>query len=287
MKFMQRAAASSPNTPSSPGQPGTPESANKRQKLDSLPNVNDIANHKAIQDAIEAEDKRVQAAVDKAAADAGDTRWVLNFEDKPKPQPAGTMRVQQMSFANIDRAPAVIRSMDDDEGDKALAGGRRSFGKFNRKLEKQIDPEAESSSEDDSEESEDDGKGDYEHDSDISDGEDAMDQLIRTERDAAARKAKEERKEKRRKEKKELARLAASRKGKEVNLNSLSSISGGGQAGGKPGTSKGPCYGCGKEGHMASDCPQKGKRKSFGGNGGDHYAGQRDQNRNKKARKSY
>ena len=286
MKFMQRAAASGPASPGSPAQPGTPDSANKRQKLDSPPNVNDLANHKAIQDAIEAEDRRIQAAVDKAAADAGDTRWTLNFTQAAKPQPAGTMRVQQMSFANIDRAPAVIRAMEDDEGDKALAGGRRSFGKFNRKLEKQIDPEAESSSSEDDSEEEDDGKGDYEHDSDISDGEDAMDQLIRTERDAAARKAKEERREKRRKEKKELERLAKNRKGKEVNLNSLSSISGGGQAGGKPGTSKGPCYGCGKEGHMASDCPQKGKRKSFGG-GNDRYAGERDQNRNKKARKSY
>ena len=134
---MQRAAASSPNAPSSPGQPGTPDSASKRQKLDSPQNhVDDLANQKAIQAAIEAEDRRVQAAVDKAAADAGDTRWTLNFTQAPKPQPAGTMRVQQMSFANIDRPPAVIRSMDDDEGDKALAGGRRSFGKFNRKLEK-------------------------------------------------------------------------------------------------------------------------------------------------------
>ena len=135
MKFMQRAAAASPASPSTPGTPDLPSS--KRQRTDDSPlsfSVNELADQKAVRDALEAEEKRTQAALDRAARDAGDTRWVLNFEQKVKPQEKGAMRVQQMSFANIDRAPAVIRAMDDD-GDKPIGGGRRSFGKFNKKLE--------------------------------------------------------------------------------------------------------------------------------------------------------
>lgn len=139
MKFMQRAAATSPLAPSSPSTPDQ-FGSNKRQRTDSVAspltfNVNELADQKAVRDALEAEEKRTQAALDKAARDAGDTRWVLNFEQKPKQQSTGTMRVQSMSFAGIDRVPPVIWSMDEEEGDKSIGGGRRSFGKFNRKLE--------------------------------------------------------------------------------------------------------------------------------------------------------
>lgn len=136
MKFMQRAAAASPSSPSTPGTPDQ-SGSNKRQRTEDSPlpfNVNELADQKAVRDALEAEEKRTQAALDKAASDAGDTRWVLNFEGKREEKKEGAMRVQQLSFANIDRAPPVMRAVE-EEGDRPIGGGRRSFGKFNRKLE--------------------------------------------------------------------------------------------------------------------------------------------------------
>lgn len=297
MKFMQRAAASSPLAQGSPSsQPGTPAS-NKRQRTDENAsptpfNVNELADQRAVEKAMAEEEAKRQAALDRAAQEAGDTRWVLNFEDKDaQEKKTGGLRVQMASFATLDRGAARIEL--DVEEDKPVAGGRRSFGKFNKKLEvfygcrwwlmvaandmqKLQDPEYKSdseSSEDEDEEEED--------DSDM-DSDDPASQIIREQRQEAARQLKEERRAKRRAEKKELERLASFRKKKEVNLNSLSSISGTGGGGGKGNV--GPCHNCGQEGHMMRDCKKKRSRKSEA----DHYGDRGDGGRNaKKSRKSY
>ncbi len=96
--------------------------------------VNALANQKAVQIAMATEEAKRQAALDKAAEEAGDTRWVLNFEDKTAKKEGG-LRIEQMSFAGIDRAPRVVRTAEREEVDEPVVVGRRSFGKFNRKLE--------------------------------------------------------------------------------------------------------------------------------------------------------
>lgn len=141
MKFMQRAAASSPLSPSTPDQPSA-----KRQRTDSIASpltafdVNALADEKAVEIALATEEAKRQIALDKQAAEAGDTRWVLNFEQNGQ-KGSGTrdsLRVQPASFAAIDRsavsAPKVIYEKDDSL-DQPVMAGRRSFGKFNRKLE--------------------------------------------------------------------------------------------------------------------------------------------------------
>lgn len=141
MKFMQRAAASSPLSPSTPDQPSA-----KRQRTDSIASpltafdVNALADEKAVEIALATEEAKRQIALDKQAAEAGDTRWVLNFEQNGQ-RGSGTrdsLRVQPASFAAIDRsavsAPKVIYEKDDSL-DQPVMAGRRSFGKFNRKLE--------------------------------------------------------------------------------------------------------------------------------------------------------
>src|SRR5271156_330941 len=84
MKFMQRAAASSPiPTPSTPDQPPP-----KRQRIgDSTPPSLDpgsVADQRAVQAALAAEEAKRQIALERQAADAGDTRWVLTFKPDPK-----------------------------------------------------------------------------------------------------------------------------------------------------------------------------------------------------------
>ena len=137
---MQRAAASSPANPSSPT---SEEPSPKRRKtnLDSSPskfNIDALVDHAAIQTALAAEEAKRQAALERQATEAGDTRWVLSFEDHKHKTSGATLplRVVQAGYANLDDSPASLRiSTQDDFEDKPVMVGRRSFGKFNRVLE--------------------------------------------------------------------------------------------------------------------------------------------------------
>ncbi|PQE34099.1 zinc knuckle protein [Rutstroemia sp. NJR-2017a WRK4] len=249
MKFMQRAAASSPTSPSTST---VEEPSPKRQKMaHTTPtkfNVDNLADNRAIRAALEEEEAKKQAALDRAAAEAGDTRWVLSFEDrKHLDKPTSTLRVVQAGFANLDLpSPIQAHSGYDDVAveDKPAMVGRRSFGKFNRVLEKQQNPNQEdssSSSEDSDDESEDDFDG---KDDDDPTG---ANELIKAGQKEAAKRAKEERKAKKKAEKAELLELAKKRKKKHVSLNGLTSLSG---------QDNKACYGCGGN-HLQKDCPKK------------------------------
>jgi hypothetical protein len=134
MKFMQRAA----NTQSTP--PTSEEPSPKRRKTDSASparfNVDALADRSAIQAAIASEEAKRQAALEKQAAEAGDTRWVLSFEDQNhfSASTSTVLRVVSTGFANIDTLPSQAAYVEDVE-DKPVMVGRRSFGKFNRVIE--------------------------------------------------------------------------------------------------------------------------------------------------------
>lgn len=141
MKFMQRAAASAPiSTPSTPDQPSP-----KRQRVGgSSPtrlDVDSLADQYAVQAALAAEEAKRQIALERQAADAGDTRWVLTFKPDlkaPHIQAKAAIRVVETGFAAIDHAlPVQITSTEDEDvnSDRPLIVGRRSFGKFNRAIE--------------------------------------------------------------------------------------------------------------------------------------------------------
>jgi M-phase phosphoprotein 6 len=141
MKFMQRAAASS--TTSSPSTPDQPPP--KRQRIgDTSPEILDVdslADKRAVQAALAAEEAKRQIALERQAADAGDTRWVLTFKPElktPHIKGEAAIKVVETGFAAIDHAlPAQITSTDDEgvNSDRPLIIGRRSFGKFNRTIE--------------------------------------------------------------------------------------------------------------------------------------------------------
>jgi hypothetical protein len=104
--------------------------------------VHSLADRRAIQAALDAEEAKRQAALDKQAAEAGDTRWVLSFEDQEKSARVanGGLRIIQTGFASLDvPTPQQIKPMDDDDfGDRPAMVGRRSFAKFNKALEVRI-----------------------------------------------------------------------------------------------------------------------------------------------------
>lgn len=138
MKFMQRAAASSPTTSPSPDEPSP-----KRRRTDSNSstpsriNVDSLADRTAVLAALASEESKRQAALEKQAAEAGDTRWVLSFEDQRLVAASSplALRIVQAGFANIDSSSSEIRITEDDLEDKPVMVGRRSFGKFNKALE--------------------------------------------------------------------------------------------------------------------------------------------------------
>ena len=137
MKFMQRAAASSPvsSAPSTPDQPSA-----KRRRLSAEPSpadINELMDQKAIASALAEEERIREAAIERQAAQAGDTRWVLSFEDTKNQSatPKNALRVVQTGFAGIDNAKPIVAASFESEPTAASIGGRRSFGKFNRTIE--------------------------------------------------------------------------------------------------------------------------------------------------------
>ncbi|TVY75603.1 hypothetical protein LSUE1_G008011 [Lachnellula suecica] len=255
MKFMQRAANTSPS--SSPSTPDEPP--NKRRKKDtdspSKFNVDALADQRAVQKALADEEAKRQAVLERQAAEAGDTRWVLSFEDQKQvaASSALALRVVQTGYANLDSiAPLQIQAMEEGAEDKPAMVGRRSYGKFNRGLEKQQDSTKavkEDASESDSEEEDDESsKSGEEDDDDPSEG------FYNDSRAAEATdRLRKQRKAQKHKENKALRKQGKERKRKEVDLNKLSSLSGGGHTGG----GKGPCHECGGP-HMKRDCPGDG-----------------------------
>ncbi|CAG8975634.1 hypothetical protein HYALB_00008393 [Hymenoscyphus albidus] len=263
MKFMQRAAAS-PTSPS-PSTPDEPPNKRRKKNGDASPSpfsVDALADQRAVQKALAEEEAIRQVALERQAAEAGDTRWVLSFEDDGPQAASPTMalRVVQTGYANLDSISShQIRTEEDEPQDKPIMVGRRSFGKFNRVLEKQQDPTLEDSS--DSDESENDGSED---DAD-GDSDDPMNNLIKTSRAEATQRLKAERKAKKKAEKSKTADLAKQRKKKAVNLNGLTSLSGSQSrsSSGPSGPPRGPCYSCGGP-HMRAECPDN-KRRYPGG----------------------
>lgn len=136
---MQRAAASPPTT-TSPYTPDEPSPKRRKKDSDSPSepsfDVNALANQRTIQAAIASEDAKREAALVRAAADAGDMRWVLRFEDQKTLSPSQNLalRIVQTGYANLDTS-SFRPTEDDKEEETPIMVGRRSFGNFNKVLE--------------------------------------------------------------------------------------------------------------------------------------------------------
>lgn len=262
---MQRAAASSPTT--SPSVPSEPSS--KRQRLGDGSPATPSADAQAVHDALAAEELKRTQALERQAADAGETKWVLSFKDQQPIAAHTPMRIVTAGYSTIDSAGgAHTDTADDDESETMRPGlpGRRSFGKFNRAIEvrlnraitagcvthrkqRQQNPDLSSSSGSDS-----DSESESDEDDDLDYGDDPAGALISESRKEAAEKARAERKAKRKAAKAESLRLAAERRSKEVKLNTNGRISTGGRE--SQGSPDITCFQCGQKGHRKQNCPR-------------------------------
>ena len=138
LQFMQRAAASSAATDSSAAEQPSP----KRRRLSS--NASPSAGNsdlQAIQAALAAEEAKRQQALERQSAEAGETRWMLSFQDAADSsdgrQDQSGLQVISTGYAGIDESVGKHRNDlgSDDESWTNPTVGRRVFGKFKRAQE--------------------------------------------------------------------------------------------------------------------------------------------------------
>ncbi|KAL9044278.1 MAG: hypothetical protein Q9214_002570 [Letrouitia sp. 1 TL-2023] len=257
MRFMQRAAASSSGSPTSSEQtPDTPPS--KRRKISSAPSeINQFSDFHALKAATDAEEKKRAEAIDRLAENAGETKWVLSYFSAEGTSSDGNKGLQVLaaSYSDIDHEGSNTRATD--------SLGRRSFGRFNKDLEKQQKGNTDDISSSQSGEEETSGSDGQ----DEAETDDSSTELPRQSRNEILQEAKKKKKARRKAEKVEAAQMAEKGKVKEVKLNKLSSISGAGGAGGKSNVvrSEITCYSCGQKGHRKAECPLNTRRKAAQG----------------------
>ena len=133
---MQRAAAASPT--SSPTTPSGPASKKQRLSTGNSPAA-PSADAQAIHEALAAEELKRQEAIDRQAANAGETKWVLSYQDQKPKYKQPPMRIVSAGFSSIDSAGPKRATAEDEEEEDGVVGpnyqGRKSFGRFNRTVE--------------------------------------------------------------------------------------------------------------------------------------------------------
>lgn len=278
MKFMQRAAASSPLA-ASPSTPDVPSPKRRKTESGSTPtkfDVNALADQRAIEAAMASEEAKRQVALEKLANDAGDTRWVLNFEDQNTASTKNAIRIEEWGFATLDHQAAKTkhskgRKHEENPEPAPEVIGRKSFGKFNRVVEVCLHLHFNQQSANNEQKlnnpdfSDSEASGDDEEDDDVKveddflDDDDPTSELIRASRQEAVERVKAERKTKKRAEKSRSENMAKERKKREVSLNGITSLSGRQE----PPRDAMKCHNC--EGpHKKADCPHLNKRRYNG-----------------------
>ena len=294
---MQRAAnASSPSSPASTSGPPSkkPRLSNGSSHPSSQTSTpikhesgSQSSDRQAVQAALEEQERIRQQALDRAAADAGEVKWVLSFQEEPKNitenmhNKGKRLRVVKKSYAEIDWGSENIGSYkgsrenkDDidqnkdrtetDLGEKADENdssnifsdmaGRRSFGRFNKSIERHRDPNYESSSVSSNSVVASDSASESSQDIDSEEEGEDVDPTEYLIRSTAAKRARAEAKAIKKAAKGTLLKEVEDRRNIPVDLKGLSGISTGGGADPRKGPGN-ECFKCGNKGHKARNCP--------------------------------
>ncbi|KAI0166674.1 hypothetical protein GGR57DRAFT_447524 [Xylariaceae sp. FL1272] len=151
MKFMQRAAASTPSS-SAPSTPTSNDQSNKRRKVshqsaqDEI-NTDSLVNQAAIRAAIEEEEKKSHEALVKRANELGDAHWVLDLPEPATKRSTQTpLSIVQVGYAQIDASD--LSNNNDLEESHNSAPGIRRFNMDKKKASKKVKQESDNSSSD-------------------------------------------------------------------------------------------------------------------------------------------
>ncbi|KAJ6446344.1 Zinc finger domain-containing protein, CCHC-type [Purpureocillium lavendulum] len=249
MKFMQRAAASA----SSAGSPDSEVPSSKKRKLEHSPahgRINPNIDQALIQAALDQEEATRQAALEKHSST--DTHWVLdNSWAKTKSARAAKnpLNVVYVGYGDFDSANES--GDNEDAADKGRTSTRPppKAEKKGAEKEESGDDSDEDGSEDQSSSDEDGPKRKRRN---VQSGASTPTSQARSRSQSRSRQSLESAKAK---------ELRDKRKKKEVRLNQLTSISGGGGTMSSNKSMK--CYTCQQVGHKASDCPQRPQRRGM------------------------
>lgn len=267
MKFMQRAAVSS-SPASTPSTPASDDSSKRRKISHKRPDNDEVeiqVDRKAIQAAIDEDERKREDALVRRAEELGDARWVLNVPNQSSSGAAAQkpLQVVQVGYAQIDSPDAS----DDDTQQQPI----RRYNMSKKKAATEAS------------DSEDDNDSDPSNDSDASGSSSSDDEDDSGARTPSTKPRGGDRKniyaaERRSAEQARAKEFADKRRKKEVKLNNarpkptggLSSISSGGglslSSGGRPmqqrqnGPASFNCYNCGEPGHRVADCKKSKKR---------------------------
>ncbi|KAK3692245.1 hypothetical protein B0T22DRAFT_8244 [Podospora appendiculata] len=271
MKFMQRGAvaaataaateaAKSPGTPVKEDEDG---SASKRRKVadasvPSTPKTPVLYDQKALQAALEEEDKKRKAAIERRAAELGDSHWVLpGAFSTPKNGSRLSLNVVEVGFAQIDYPTAPGAS--EDVPDVLNLAGKARFRQFNMKKSKSKAKdrkgEDEKSNSSDSNDDDDEDSDSEDQASPAADGSGSGRRA--STKEAALKRARPSVPSRRDEERIKAQELAARRRKKDVKLNTLTSISSAGASTFQKPSPPMVCHGCGKSGHIIAKCPRK------------------------------
>ncbi|KAL2141131.1 hypothetical protein VTI28DRAFT_2756 [Corynascus sepedonium] len=270
MKFMQRgaaAAAAAGGTPdtSSPATPTSDDGSAKRRKTFHTPSATSspatpLFDQQAIRAAVEEEERKKQAAIEKRAAELGDSHWVLEGVASLPPRASRPLlNVVEVGFAQIDYGGPSGNDDDSDPFDLGGVPGRPQFQRYNMKNSKAVKKENgnSSSSDSNSESHSDAGESSSSEDSPEAARAEPNRGRQSTIGSAERRRPRSSVSGRREEERRKAQQLAGKRRKKDIKLNQLTSISSAGSQAFQRFSGTLSCHGCGKLGHKVADCPKR------------------------------
>ena len=129
MKFMQRSAASASSPPSNT----TDGRASKRQRLDPGESTRrENVELQAVQAALAAEEAKRLEVLERQAADAGETKWVLNLPRQDIERIGFT--IVNAGYGTIDSSGSYLQDGENEAipAQRPDMPGRRSYGDFGK-----------------------------------------------------------------------------------------------------------------------------------------------------------